>query len=134
MTRIKSIILFLDRLEDKIRGRLSHYPIVYALVGGIGVVLFWRGVWHVADSINIGSVASLVVGSAILLVSGVFVSAFVGNRLIISGLAGEKKLSEKTEIEIATEETQIKNLQKAVNKLEEKLEHIDQEIEQTIEK
>ena len=40
-----------DKLEDHVRGFLSHYPIVYAFVGGIGVVIFWRGVWHTADYI-----------------------------------------------------------------------------------
>src|SRR3990167_6694358 len=92
MVLIKKIVKFIDRLEDKIRGKLSHYPILYGFIGGIGIVLFWRGVWHTADDLNIGSVTSLVIAVTILLVTGVFVSAFIGNRLIISGLIGEKKL------------------------------------------
>src|SRR3989344_2996457 len=108
-TMRKGILKYFDKLEDRVRGKLSHHPIMYAFIGGIGVVLFWRGVWHTADDLNIGSVASLVIAVTILLVTGVFVSAFIGNRLIISGLIGEKKLEEKEMKDIETEETQLKN-------------------------
>lgn len=127
---IKKIILYFDKLEEKIRRKLSHYPIIYAFIGGIGVVLFWRGIWHTADDANMGSIVSLVIGAIILLVTGVFVSSFIGSRLIISGLIGEKKLTEKEESEIQTEEMQLKNLQSTLNRLEKKLEHIDAEIEE----
>lgn len=127
---IKKLVKFFDKLEDKIREKLSHYPILYAIVGGVGVVLFWRGVWHIADDINLDSGISVLAGGAILLVTGVFVSAFIGNRLIISGLIGEKKLAEKEENEIETEEAQIRNLQSTLNRVEKKLEHLDQEIEE----
>ena len=126
---IKKIVRFFDKLEDRIRGRLCHYPIVYAFFGGIGVVLFWRGVWHTADDFGMASLSSLILGTVLLLLTGVFVSAFIGNRLIISGLNGEKKLEEKEQSEIESEETQIKNLQSAVARLEKKLDHIDEDIE-----
>lgn len=127
---IKKIIRFFDKLEDKIRGKLSHHPILYALIGGVGIIIFWRGVWHLADDINVSSIASIIVGGIILLVTGVFVSAFIGSRLIISGLIGEEKLTEKEEEEIETQEVQLKNLQSTLTRLEKKLEHIDQEVEQ----
>lgn len=126
---VNKIIKFFDKLEDKIRGRLSHHPILYAIIGGIGVVLFWRGVWHTADEMNLGSIMSLVLGTVILLLIGVFVSAFIGNRLIISGLVGEKKLEEKEVIEIESEETQIKNIQNTLSRVEKKLETIEEELE-----
>ncbi len=125
---IKEVIKYFDRLEDRIRGKLSHYPIIYAFIGGIGIVLFWRGIWHIADDIDLGSGISLIIGTIILLITGVFVAEFIGNRLIISGLIGEKKLSEKAESEIETEETQLHNLQNTLNKLEKKLEHLDSDI------
>jgi peptidoglycan hydrolase CwlO-like protein len=100
----------------------------YALLGGVGVVLFWRGIWHIADDISLNSILSLVIGSFILLITGVFVSAFVGNRLIISGLSGEKKLTEKTKEEIETEEDKIDRMQKTLNRMEQKIEEIDSEI------
>jgi len=65
-----------------------------------------------------------------LLITGIFVSAFVGSKLIISGLVGERKIEEKEEQELETEEMQLKNLQKTLKRVEEKLEHIDKEVEE----
>ena len=127
---IKEIIKIFNKIENKVRGKLSHYPILYAFIGGVGVVLFWRGVWHIADDQGMSSVISLVVGSLILLITGIFVSSFVGSKLIISGLVGERKIEEKEEQELETEETQLKNLQKTLKRVEEKLEHIDKEVEE----
>lgn len=124
---MKEVVKFFDKLEDKIRGHLSHYPIVYALLGGIGVVLFWRGVWHIADDFNVPSAVSLIFGILLLLITGVFVSAFIGNKLIISGLNGEKKLEEKEQTEIETEEQQIRKLQSTLTRLEKKIDDINQE-------
>lgn len=127
---IKKVIKFFDKLEDKIRGKLSHYPFVYAFIGGIGVVLFWRGVWHTADDMNVGSVISLIVGSIMLLLTGIFVSAFVGSRLIISGLIGERKMEEKEEEELQTEEMQLKNLQNTLNRVEKKISDLEIKVEE----
>ena len=126
---VRNIIYFFDKLEDKIRGKLSRAPILYALLGGVGVVLFWRGVWHIADEANLNSFLSIMLGTIILLITGIFVSAFVGNRLIISGLYGEKKLAEKTEDEIETEETKIQKLQSTLNRVEKKIDILESEIE-----
>ena len=126
---INKIIKFFDKLEDKIRGKLSHYPILYAFIGGIGIVLFWRGIWEFANDINLGSIISIIIGTVILLLTGVFVSALIGGRLIISGLTGEKKLFEKEEAEIETEESQIKNIQDTLERVEEKLTDLEKEVE-----
>jgi len=127
---IKSIVKFFDKLEDKVRGKLSHYPILYGFVVGIGVVLFWRGIWHIADEINLSSVISIIIGSIILLLTGIFVSEFIGKKLIISGLVGEQELAEKEEVEIETEEAQIKNLQSTLSRVEKKLDNLEKEIEE----
>ena len=141
MTR--RIIHFFDKLEDKIRGKLSRMPILYACLGGIGVVLFWRGVWHTTDFITaylLGETdltvfnifdgpLSFLVGTVMLLMTGVYVSAFIGNRLIVSGLYGEKKLTEKTKEEIETEEEQIKKLQNTIERVERKVSEIESEID-----
>lgn len=119
----KKVVRPFDRLEDHVRGWFSHFPIFYAFVGGAGVVLFWRGIWHSMDYVMLSLRAtqfgastanleeaiwwdgplSLLLGIFILLITGAFVSSFIGNEIIITGLRGEKKLTEKTEVEVRTE-------------------------------
>ena len=126
---IKKIIHFFDRLEDKIRGGLSRYPILYALIGGVGVIMFWRGIWHTADGIPFltGPVSTLI-GLLILFLTGIFVSAFIGNSILMTGLRGEKKLTEKTKEEIITEEDQIQNLQKTLDTVKKEIENMGHKI------
>jgi hypothetical protein len=133
MNIFKKIIYFFDKLEDKIRGRLSRMPLVYAFIGGVGIVLFWRGVWHIADGFEGGGgIISLIIGSIILLLSGAFVSAFIGNRLILTGIRGEKKLTEKStdeiESELATEESELRSIKNVLLKVEDRLEKIENEL------
>ena len=125
---IKLIVKFFDKLEDKVRGRLSHKPILYALVGGAAHVLFWRGVWHLADDYGMGSWESLLVGAGVLLVSGLFVAAFIGEQVILSGLKGEKKLVDKTEEEVKQESRAIFNLRQEFDEIIDRLERIEGKI------
>lgn len=113
---MKKITHFFDKLEDRIRGRLSLYPIIYAFIGGIGVVLFWRGVWHTADMLmqqggiweTIFYEPFTVIWTTIgMLLTGLFVSFFIGERIVISGLRHDKKVFEKTALEVAEEEGEI---------------------------
>ena len=145
---MKFIYKFFDKLEDKIRGKLSHYPILYALIGGVGIVIFWRGVWHTADfftevifsyqlngSINLGFLPwwdgplSLLVGSVLLLSTGLFVFDFIGTESIISGLKGEKKLAEKTEEEIKVETGAIKEIKEEVKEISRRLDNLAEDLD-----
>ncbi len=124
MEIIEKILRFFDKLEDRVRSKLSHIPILYAFIGGIGIVLFWRGVWHTADYLLVQSgpwwdgPVSLLISTAILLMVGLFVSAFIGDSLILSGLKKDKKLVEKTEIEVETEEDVLHSIQDQVEEIE----------------
>lgn len=111
---IHHLIKALDHLEDHVRQYLSKRPLVYALIAGVGVVLFWRGVWDLAGLI-IGPGVSLLISVVIMLTTGTFVSFFIGDHIIISGMKAEKRVDEKTEQEIRKEEGELS--------------HIDQDIE-----
>lgn len=101
---MKAIIDFFDKFEDDTRAALSKRPVIYAFIGGGMIVLFWRGVWMIADSIPfLTGPVSVLISTVVLLATGLFVSFFVGDTIIISGLKKEKKLDEKVASEIKTE-------------------------------
>ncbi|MFH1704468.1 MAG: hypothetical protein ABH861_00635 [Patescibacteria group bacterium] len=124
MTKKKGIMHFFDKLEDKIRIALSRRPILYAFIGGIGIVLFWKGVWEVAEFFPfLHGIGSIVLGMVIMLVTGLLVSFFIGDSIIISGLNREKKLTEKTEEEVREEGKLEQSIINHLEIIEEKLEN-----------
>lgn len=109
------ILHFFDKLEDRIRGVLSRHPIVYAIIAGFAVVLFWRGVWMSADEIPfLTGPVSILISVVIMLVTGLFVSFFVGDSIILSGIRGEKKLVEKTKDEVTADKELLAAVQEEV--------------------
>lgn len=106
------ILKFFDLLEDRVRAWLSKRPILYALVAGVGAVFFFRGVWIIADDADLGGWFTLFISLIILLLTGAFVSNFVNDKVIISGLRKEKKLVEKTEEEVRTELVTLSEIKK----------------------
>ncbi len=142
----KKIYGFGDKLEDVVRGKLSHYPLVYAFVGGIGIIVFWRGVWHTTDYLmgrllaigggdsttDLVSAAwwdgplSVLIGMVLLLAVGLFVSSFIGNEIIISGLKREKKMIEKTEDEVGAELDEDKAIKREIHEMGSRLKRIEE--------
>lgn len=117
MKIFKKIYNFFDKLEDKIRARLTHLPIIYAFIGSVGIVLIWRGIWVIADEMYMPGWVSLALGVGITLSTGLFVSFFIGDGIIISGLNKDKRIDEKTEIEIKKEEGILEEIQKDLEEL-----------------
>ncbi|HLP86675.1 MAG TPA: hypothetical protein VK153_02255 [Candidatus Paceibacterota bacterium] len=119
MKIIRNLYNFFDKLEDKIRTKLTHFPLVYAFIGSIGIVSIWRGIWHISDSWNMSGWASLIIGVLITMITGLFVSFFIGENIIISGLNKEKRIDEKTEKEIQEERATISEIGEDIKKIEE---------------
>ncbi|MEI7688875.1 MAG: hypothetical protein WCI91_01680 [Candidatus Nomurabacteria bacterium] len=114
---IKRIVKIYNHFEIKLRHKLSHWPILYAFIGSIGVVLIWRGVWMIADDFNMSGGASLILGVIISIVVGLFVSFFVGDKIIIAGIKNEKRIDEKTESEIKKEEITLGEIKKDLREI-----------------
>lgn len=122
---VHKIVKFFDKLEDKIRTILSRRPILYAFIGAVGIVLFWRGVWMTADMIPfMNGPVSIFISVVLLLLTGLFVYFFIGDKVIISGLKQEKKMIEKTEEEIKMEKDSLKEIQSHIEHIEEDLEEL----------
>jgi hypothetical protein len=120
---VKRLIRFFDKLEDRIRAQLSRMPILYALIGGVGIVLFWKGTWETAELYPwLYGPVSISVGVGMMLGTGLLVSFFIGDSIILSGFKREKKLVEKTEQEI------LKTEKSATEKILAKLDHLEQDV------
>lgn len=126
---MKKLLTFFDRLEDKIRIKLSHSPILYSLIGAVGIILLWKGVWEVAELVPaLHGFGSIVLGILILLASGLLVSFFIGDSIILSGFKREKKLVDKTEKEILqAEKTQTTEILAKLDHLERDIHAITEE-------
>ncbi len=121
MKKLKKIFKYVNHIKLKIRHILSKYPLLYAFIGSIGVVLIWRGVWTIADDMGMSGFSSLFWGVFISIVSGLFVSFFVGDSIIISGIKKEKRIDEKTEEEIKKEEITLKEIKKELKDIKEEI-------------
>ena len=119
-----------DKLEDHTRSQLSRRPFTYSIIGGVGVVLFWRGVWHIADVLEqmggaygliFSPLGSTVTGFLILISTGLLVSIFIGDSIIMSGIKGEKKVIEKTDEEIEGESKILKDIERKIGHIEHEL-------------
>ena len=71
---------------------------------------------------------SLLLSVVILLITGLFVSFFIGDDIIIAGIKREKKLAERTESEIETEKEELDDMRETMRKMERDLEEIKNKI------
>ena len=71
---------------------------------------------------------SLLGGVVLLYFTGAFISSFIGNELILSGLRGEKRLTEKTEGEVQNEVRAISDIKDALRGIEDKLGDLEKKV------
>ncbi len=130
---LRKVLHFFRRGDDHIRSWLGHRPVLYALVGGVGVVLFWKGVWETAELAPVlFGPGSIITGVAMLMVTGLLISVFLGDRMILTDVLGEERLvkqeeqlAEKTEREVRSEKTTTDYILHKIDKIDAELEHIE---------
>ncbi len=108
------------------------------MIGGVAIVLFWRGVWHTADILQakggiLGFVfyepVNMIIVAIILLATGLLVSVFIGDTVLMSGLKHQKKIADKTEKEIEEEEAQLASIKAAVKEIKKEVDEIRDAVE-----
>jgi hypothetical protein len=130
---INKVVKFFDILEDKVRHYLSHWPIIYALIGILGLSLTWRGVWYLADQYNLAPWLSAIIGILILLSTGLLVAVAIGDEVIISAFRGRRKVTEIKMEDALTLAEKVEEIKDLLEKIEKKLEAVKTE-EKKIEK
>jgi hypothetical protein len=137
----------MTKLFNRFHIFLSHHSYLYAAIAGIGIVLFWRGVWHTTDSLHLylnhygnsltisgadhpwwDGPLSFVVGCIILALTRAFVSSFIGNELILSGLRAEKRMTKVTEDDVKTEVSTITDIKHTLAAISRKLEELEVQV------
>jgi hypothetical protein len=93
------------KIEEKARKYFEQFPFVQAFLAGIGVIIFWRGIWEGLDESGVSPIASIILGVLILGAVGVFVQTFIGNTIIIKEVKQEEKDKSRILKEVAKEES-----------------------------
>ncbi len=93
---MKTITKLLLNIENRARTYFERIPFVQAFLAGIGVIIFWRGIWELLDATGVSPIASIILGTLILGSVGVFVQTFIGNTMIIKEVKQEERKEEKS--------------------------------------
>ena len=134
----KKILNLFKKFETKIRSQLDRHQILFTLFGGVAIVLFWRGVWHTADILQVqGGVlgflfygpVNLLIVLVVLVVTGLFVSYFIGDILLMSGQKHEEKIEQRTEKEVEKEEAMIGEMKQVIKDIKGEVENIKDIVE-----
>jgi hypothetical protein len=122
--------LFLG-IEHNAREFFERFPYIQAFTTGVGVVLFWRGIWGYMDKVKLDSILSIVLGSILLIITGLFLHTFVGNAIIIKHVETDqrtdiitKREMFKVEAEVHEEEITLSELSESIKNLEEKIDKL----------
>ncbi len=118
MTFITKILL---GIEERARKFFERIPFIQAFVAGVGIVLFWRGVWHGFDELGLSSLSSIIIGALLLGGVGVFIQTMIGNTIIIKKVKQEEQIEKqaikKMEKEVVTEEITLLQLSQKLDQL-----------------
>lgn len=127
----KHVKVGFTQTEKKLRRKLRMHHFLFAFLGGVGIVLFWYGIWETAGSIlEIYPPLSVLIGMTILSIMGIFIMEIVGKEALSEEIEeverGEKKISK----EIVRMGRDEKAIFAELEKVEHEIEKTEQEIEQ----
>lgn len=124
------------KMEDRARKYFEQFPFIHAFLAGVGVILFWRGVWEIADINRISPGTSVILGIVLLGGIGLFIHTFIGNAIIIKNVKREIDIEKeqikevaRVEKDILEEEITLKHLHAKLNELTDKIDHIEKHLQ-----
>lgn len=124
------------KIEEKARKYFEQFPFIHAFLAGVGVILFWRGVWEIADIRQLSPTASIIWGVLILSGIGLFIHTFIGNAIIIKSVKHEIDLEKESrkevrevEKEMTKEEITLAHLSTKLDDLSKKIDHIEKHLQ-----
>ena len=91
-------------IEEKARKYFEQFPFLQAILAGIGVIVFWRGIWEGLDQTGVSPFASIILGIIILGAVGVFVQTFSAHSILFQEVYTEDLEERKIMKELAKEE------------------------------
>lgn len=91
-------------MQQRARKYFEQFPFLQAILAGVGVIVFWRGIWEGLDRTGVSPLVSIILGIIILGAVGVFVETFIGNTIIIKEVLQEEKVEKKNMKEVSNEE------------------------------
>lgn len=122
---MKNITNTLLNIENDARQYFEKIPFAQAFFAGIGVIIFWRGIWEWLDMLQMSPITSVILGAGILLCVGVFVQTFIGNTIIIKNVKQEEQTEKKQmrhmEGEVVTEEVTLASLSRKIDELSKRI-------------
>jgi hypothetical protein len=112
-------------MEESARRYFEKVPFLQAFIAGVGVIIFWRGVWELLDDMRVSPTLSIVLGCLLLAGVGVFLQTFIGNTIIIKNVHQEEKTEQKElhklEGHVKVEEVTLAELSRKLDALAEKI-------------
>lgn len=117
------------KIEDAARNFFESIPFTHAFLAGVGVILFWRGVWELADIMMLDPIASILLGCVMLGGIGLFIHTFVGNAIIIKNVNREERLEKESAKRISKVERNVELEEVTMQKLAEKIDSLEKKID-----
>lgn len=113
MIELKKIEEKLEKFQKIERKKIRAHHFLFAFLGGVGVILFWAGVWAIAETmLGMHPFAMMLSGIAILSFLGIFISETVGEEILTDDSKKEDYIIDK----------KIHKIDKRLKSIEEKLE------------
>ena len=128
---MKKIILAIEAGEKAIRKFLTNYPVLYAGITALAIVVFWEGIAEIARSYaaTTGPYLLIIISVPVLIVLGTFLPFFITDKKVLSEMAHEEKEIEKVEKEEEKDTDILKRMSEKIDEMDQEIHGIERELD-----